>query len=292
MHPRRNRFGGGRGRSTRTTPVRRSGSKYPLQDDPAKLDVPALRGKKVFTVIWTTTPWTLPASRAVAFHPEEEYVALESGDEVYIVATKLADDFAGKVGLTATRELAHFPGKKLEHGNFRHPFLDRAILGVLADYVTMDTGTGVVHTAPSHGAEDFATGVKYKLDRHTDVDAAGVIHNGLPEYDGKQVFEANAPIVELLKKRGVLMHAEKLEHSYPHCWRCHHPIIFRATEQWFISMEKNGLRSKALKSIQEVEWIPHWGRERIYGMIENHPIVCFRQRAWGIPITVFYCLRL
>ena len=121
--------------------------------------------------------------------------------------------------------------------SFRHPFLDRAILGVLADYVTMDTGTGVVHTAPSHGAEDFATGVKYKLDRHTNVDAAGVIHNGLPEYDGKQVFKANAPIIELLKKRGVLMHAEKLEHSYPHCWRCHNPIIFRATEQWFISME-------------------------------------------------------
>ena len=268
--------------------------KYPLQDDPAKLD-PALGGKKVFTVIWTTTPWTLPASRAVAFHPEEEYVAIESGDEVYIVATKLANAFAEKVGLTAPRKLAHFPGKKLEYGNFRHPFLDRAILGVLADYVTMDTGTGVVHTAPSHGAEDFATGVKYKLDRHTDVDAAGVIHNGLPEYDGKKVFEANAPIVELLRNRGVLMHAEKLEHSYPHCWRCHNPIIFRATEQWFISMETpieggETLRRRTLEEIKKVKWDPAWGEERIANMIATRPDWCIsRQRIWGVPIAVFLC---
>ncbi len=268
--------------------------KYPLTDDPAELDA-ALGGKQVFTVIWTTTPWTLPASRAVAFHPEEEYVAIESGDEVYIVAAKLANDFAAKVGLTATRELARFPGRKLEYGNFRHPFLDRAILGVLADYVTMDTGTGVVHTAPSHGAEDFATGVKYKLDRHTDVDASGVIHHGLPEYDGKKVFEANAPIVELLKKRGVLMHAEKLEHSYPHCWRCHNPIIFRATEQWFISMETpmdsgETLRRRTLEEIKKVKWDPAWGEERIANMIATRPDWCIsRQRIWGVPIAVFLC---
>jgi isoleucyl-tRNA synthetase len=268
--------------------------KYALQDDPAKLD-PALSGKKVFTVIWTTTPWTLPASRAVAFHPEEEYVALESGDEVYIVAAKLTNAFAERVGLTALKELAHFPGKKLEYGNFRHPFLDRAILGVLADYVTMDTGTGVVHTAPSHGAEDFATGVKYKLDRHSDVDAAGVIRNGLPEYDGKKVFEANAPIIELLKKRGVLMHAEKLDHSYPHCWRCHNPIIFRATEQWFISMETpmvggETLRQRTLDEIKKVKWDPAWGEERIANMIATRPDWCIsRQRIWGVPIAVFLC---
>jgi isoleucyl-tRNA synthetase len=268
--------------------------KYRLADDPSKLDA-ALRGKKVFTVIWTTTPWTLPASRAVAFHPEEEYVALESGDEVYIVATKLANAFAEKVGLAAPRELAHFPGKKLEYGHFRHPFLDREILGVLADYVTMDTGTGVVHTAPSHGAEDFATGVKYKLDRHTEVDQAGVIHNGLPEYNGLKVFEANAPIVELLKKRGVLMHAEKLEHSYPHCWRCHNPIIFRATEQWFISMETpmdggETLRRRTLEEIKKVKWDPAWGEERIANMIATRPDWCIsRQRIWGVPIAVFLC---
>jgi isoleucyl-tRNA synthetase len=267
--------------------------KYALNDDPAKLD-PALKGKKVFTVIWTTTPWTLPASMAVAFHPGEEYVALESGGEVYIVAEKLASEFSQKTGLAAPRKLAHFPGNTLEYSNFSHPFLDRLILGVLADYVTMDTGTGVVHTAPSHGAEDFATGVKYKLDLTTNVDEAGIMRNGLPEYEGKQVFEANAPIVELLKKRGVLMHAEKLEHSYPNCWRCHNPIIFRATEQWFISMETpmvgGTLRTRTLDEIKKVRWDPAWGEERIANMIATRPDWCIsRQRIWGVPIAVFLC---
>jgi isoleucyl-tRNA synthetase len=269
--------------------------KYPFTGDPVSLD-PALKGKKTFTVIWTTTPWTLPASMAVAFHPNEEYVALESVSEgeVYIVAAKLADDFANKAGITAPRPLARFPGKKLEFANFAHPFLDRKILGVLADYVTMDTGTGVVHTAPSHGAEDFATGVKYKLDLTTNVDESGVMHNGLPDYEGKKVFEANAPIIELLKKRGVLLHAEKLEHSYPHCWRCHNPIIFRATEQWFISMEtpmqSGTLRSRTLEEIKKVKWDPPWGEERISNMIATRPDWCIsRQRIWGVPIAVFLC---
>ncbi len=270
--------------------------KYPLAEDPAKID-PALAGKNVFTVIWTTTPWTLPASMAVAFHPDEEYVALESESEgeVYIVARKLAKDFMDRIGLTAPHELAHFPGTKLEYAKFRHPFLDRLILGVLADYVTMDTGTGVVHTAPSHGAEDFTTGVKYKLDLTTNVDESGLIQNGLPEYDGLQVFKANAPIVDLLKKRGVLMHAEKVEHSYPHCWRCHNPIIFRATEQWFISMETpmeggGTLRSRTLEEIKKVKWDPAWGEERISNMIATRPDWCIsRQRIWGVPIAMFLC---
>jgi isoleucyl-tRNA synthetase len=267
--------------------------KYPLTGDPSGLD-PALKGKNVFTVIWTTTPWTLPASMAVAFHPEEEYVALESGDEVYIVAERLAGEFVGKTGLTTPRKLAHFPGRKLERTTFAHPFLDRAILGVVADYVTMDQGTGVVHTAPSHGAEDFATGVKYKLDLTTNVDEKGVMHNGLPEYEGKKVFEANAPIVELLRKRGVLMHAEQVEHSYPHCWRCHNPVIFRSTEQWFISMETpmegGTLRSRTLQEIKKVKWDPGWGEERIANMIATRPDWCIsRQRVWGVPIAVFLC---
>ena len=156
--------------------------KYALLDDPAKID-PALAGKKLSTIIWTTTPWTLPASMAVAFHPDEEYVALESGREVYIVAAKLANDAADKCGLADPKPLAHFPGRKLERLNFQHPFLDRKVLGVLADYVTMDTGTGVVHTAPSHGAEDFMTGVKYGLDATSNVDEKGILRNGLPEYD-------------------------------------------------------------------------------------------------------------
>src|SRR5437016_11811198 len=163
---------------------------------------------------------------AVAFHPDEKYVALESESEgeVYIVAEKLAAEFSNKAGLAATHKLANFPGRKLERTTFAHPFLDRAILGVVADYVTMDQGTGVVHTAPSHGAEDFATGVKYKLDLTSNVDEKGVLHHGFPEYEGKKLFGSNASIVELLRKHVVLMLAEQVEHSYPHCWRCHNPV--------------------------------------------------------------------
>src|SRR6202045_2053682 len=272
--------------------------KYGLLDDPAKIDA-ALAGKKISTIIWTTTPWTLPASMAVAFHPDEEYVALESGDKGYIVASKLAKDVAEKINLASPRELAHFPGRKLEHLNFQHPFLDRKILGVLADYVTMDTGTGVVHTAPSHGAEDFVTGVKYGLDATSNVDEKGILRNGLAEYTGKRVWEANQPIIELLKSRGALLHAEKTEDSYPHCWRCHNPVIFRATEQWFISMETpmpggkskdDNLRTRTLEEIKHVKWDPAWGEERLSNMIATRPDWCIsRQRVWGVPIAVFLC---
>ena len=282
--------------------------KYALLDDPAGVD-PALAGKKVFTIIWTTTPWTLPASMAVAFHPDENYVALESGGEVYIVASKLAQDAAAQCGLADPRELAHFPGRKLEHLNFQHPFLDRKVLGVLADYVTMDTGTGVVHTAPSHGAEDFLTGVKYGLDATSNVDEKGILRNGLPEYTGKRVWDANQPIIDLVKSRGALLHTEKTVHSYPHCWRCHNPVIFRATEQWFISMEtptpgsgrgrdpergrgseNETLRTRTLAEIKHVKWDPAWGEERLSNMIQTRPDWCIsRQRVWGVPIAVFLC---
>jgi isoleucyl-tRNA synthetase len=277
--------------------------KYALVDDPAKIDA-ALAGKKVSTIIWTTTPWTLPASMAVAFHPDEEYVALESGGEVYIVASKLANDVAAKCGLSNPRELAFFPGRKMERLNFQHPFLDRKILGVLADYVTMDTGTGVVHTAPSHGAEDFITGMKYGLDATSNVDEKGILRNGLPEYTGKRVWDANQPIIDLLKSRGALLYTDKVEHSYPHCWRCHNPVIFRATEQWFISMEtpmpagsgrgrgseKDTLRTRTLEEIKHVKWDPAWGEERLSNMIATRPDWCIsRQRVWGVPIAVFLC---
>ena len=268
--------------------------KYKLLDDPAKID-PALAGKSVSTIIYTTTPWTLPASMAVAFHPDEEYVPLESGDDVYIVASKLAKDVAEKCGLADTRELAHFPGRTMERLNFQHPFLDRKILGVLADYVTMDTGTGVVHTAPSHGAEDFITGTKYGLDATSHVDEKGILRDGLPEYNGQYVFKANPIIIELLRKRGALLHAGTLEHSYPHCWRCHNPVIFRATEQWFISMETpmeggGTLRSRTLEDIKKVKWDPAWGEERLSNMIATRPDWCIsRQRVWGVPIAVFLC---
>ena len=285
--------------------------KYELLDDPAQIDA-ALAGKKVSTIIWTTTPWTLPASMAVAFHPDEEYVALESGAEVYIVASKLAEEVAVKCSLPDPRPLAHFPGRKLERLNFKHPFLDRKILGVLADYVTMDTGTGVVHTAPSHGAEDFITGMKYGLDATSNVDEKGILRNGLPEYEGKRVWDANQPIIDLLKSRGALLHSETTEHSYPHCWRCHNPVIFRATEQWFISMETpmpdagahpssaplakrastnhGTLRTRTLEEIKKVKWDPAWGEERMSNMIETRPDWCIsRQRVWGVPIAVFLC---
>jgi isoleucyl-tRNA synthetase len=282
--------------------------KYRLTSDPAAVD-PALASKAVSTIIWTTTPWTLPASMAVAFHPEEEYVALESGGEVYLVAEKLAQETAESCGL-AGHTVARFPGSSLERATFAHPFLDRQVLGVLAGYVTMDQGTGAVHTAPAHGADDFYTGQKYKIEARSDVDEAGRFRQGLPEYQGKTVFQANPHIVELLKSRGVLLHSDKIEHSYPHCWRCHNPVVFRATEQWFISMEaamgstpeharaaRSGdpgrgatLRQRALDEIKTVKWDPAWGEERISNMIATRPDWCIsRQRVWGVPIAVFFC---
>ncbi len=267
--------------------------KYQLTSDPAKID-PALAGKKVSTIIWTTTPWTLPASMAVAFHPDLEYVALEHNGELYIVADALAKATIEACKFTGASIVARFPGQKLEYATFAHPFLDRSILGVLANYVTTEQGTGAVHTAPSHGADDFYTGTKYKLDQRTNVDEAGHLQNGLPEYEGKTVFQANQPIIELLKSRGVLMAEAKIEHSYPHCWRCHNPVIFRATEQWFISMEApvdgTTLRLRSLDEIKKVKWIPAWGEERISNMIATRPDWCIsRQRVWGVPIAVFFC---
>jgi isoleucyl-tRNA synthetase len=267
-----------------------------FKDEPASFG-DSFIGKKVYTIIWTTTPWTLPASMAVAFHPTEEYVALESTGEIYIVAAKLANDVMSKCGLVGAKEVARFPGNRLESFKFHHPFLDREILGVLAEYVTMDTGTGVVHTAPSHGAEDFITGMKYGLDATSNVDEKGILRNGLPEYEGKRVWDANQPIIDLLKSRGALLHSEKTEHSYPHCWRCHNPVIFRATEQWFISMETPmpgledvTLRGRTLEEIKHVKWDPAWGEERLSNMIATRPDWCIsRQRVWGVPIAVFLC---
>jgi isoleucyl-tRNA synthetase len=268
--------------------------RYALTSDPAKIDA-RLAGKKAATIIWTTTPWTLPASMAVTFAPDAEYVALDTGEWVYIVAKALAQQTIEKCNLGDAKEIASFPGAKLEYATFAHPFLDRSILGVLGGYVTLDTGTGAVHTAPAHGADDFNTGVKYGLDLHSNVDDAGILRNGLPEYEGQQVFKANPLIVELLKSRGVLLGLEKIEHSYPHCWRCHNPIIFRATEQWFISMEGKlpgggTLRTRSLDEIKKVKWDPAWGEERITNMVAGRPDWCIsRQRVWGVPIAMFQC---
>ena len=271
----------------------------------------ALAGREVYTIIWTTTPWTLPASLAVAFHPNFEYVALAAGQDadspVYIVAAALAASVATACKLGEPAVLARFPGDRLDRATFQHPFLNRGILGVNADYVTADQGTGAVHTAPSHGVDDFYTGVRYGLDPTTRVDNAGVIHLDtsvwheaeLPAFDGKKVFAANPLIIELLKKRGALLSVDEIKHSYPHCWRCHKPVIFRATEQWFIGLETPVLRADGsdttfrqltIEEIAKVNWDPAWGQERITNMIATRPDWCIsRQRIWGVPIAVFLC---
>ena len=271
----------------------------------------ALAGREVYTIIWTTTPWTLPASLAVAFHPNFEYVALAAGQDadspVYIVAAALAASVATACKLGEPAVLGRFPGDRLDRATFQHPFLNRGILGVNADYVTADQGTGAVHTAPSHGVDDFYTGVRYGLDPTTRVDNAGVIHLDtsvwheaeLPAFDGKKVFASNPLIIELLKKRGALLSVDEIKHSYPHCWRCHKPVIFRATEQWFIGLETPVLRADGsdttfrqltIEEIAKVNWDPAWGQERITNMIATRPDWCIsRQRIWGVPIAVFLC---
>jgi isoleucyl-tRNA synthetase len=275
----------------------------------------ALKGREVWTIIWTTTPWTLPASLAVAFHPNFEYVALASGQEpdapVYIVAAALAAQVATACKLGEPMVLARFPGDRLDRATFQHPFLERSILGVNADYVTADQGTGAVHTAPSHGVDDFYTGLRYGLDATTRVDNAGAIHVDMtvwpgsepPAFEGKKVFAANPLIIELMKERGALLGQAEIHHSYPHCWRCHRPVIFRATEQWFIGLETPVLRPDGpfagsdttfrqltIEKIAEVNWDPAWGQERITNMIATRPDWCIsRQRIWGVPIAVFLC---
>jgi isoleucyl-tRNA synthetase len=267
--------------------------RYRLTSPPEAIDARLAR-KQVSTIIWTTTPWTLPASLAVAFHPDFEYVALEQDGEVYIVAEALAAATRTACGLEKAHEIARFPGSRMDRVTFAHPFLERTVLGVLATYVTTDQGTGAVHTAPAHGVDDFATGARYGLSQLCDVDDGGHLRNGLPEYDGLFVFKANEPIIELLAKRGALMGRQEIFHSYPHCWRCHRPVIFRATEQWFINMEtpmdSSNFRQRALEEIGRVKWDPEWGQERITNMVFSRPDWCIsRQRIWGVPIAVFLC---
>jgi len=296
--------------------------RYKLTSAPEAID-PALAGKEVYTIIWTTTPWTLPASMAVAFHPDFEYVAIEANPTpctpsspcaetpgeapVYIVASELAAAVTAACELGETVELARFKGSTLEHTTYQHPFLNRSIVGVNAAYVTADTGTGAVHTAPAHGADDFYTGQRYNIDPTCRVDAGGHIHvdesvwdhAAPPAFDGKKVFAANPIIIAMLEERGALLHSEDLNHSYPHCWRCHKPVIYRATEQWFINLEtpvkdaqgeEKSFRQLAIEEIDKVIWDPVWGKERITNMIATRPDWCIsRQRIWGVPIAVFLC---
>ncbi len=280
--------------------------RFPLAEaDRDRLAVrhPALRGKRVAAVIWTTTPWTLPANLALALHPEAEYACypLQGTDEVLIVAKALRAASEARWRAKGNpagappplgEPLAEAKGAELEKLRFRHPWIDRDSPVVLADYVTLDTGTGVVHTAPGHGWDDYLTGVRYGLDIYCPVDESGRFLPEVEHFAGQRVFDANPRVVDFLRERGALLQAGKDTHSYPICWRCKHPIIFRATEQWFIALDQGQptLREQALRAIGETRWVPAWGEDRIRNMIATRPDWCIsRQRLWGVPIPAFYC---
>jgi isoleucyl-tRNA synthetase len=276
--------------------------RFALRGDAASVDS-RLGAQPLFALIWTTTPWTLPANLAIAFHPRFPYsiVRVHEGPGAggdYIIARDLVDNVATTLGWSRYEVVASdLPGKQFERLSFQHPFLDRESLGIVGDHVTLEQGSGAVHTAPGHGQEDYVAGMQYGLPVYCPVDAtgrlfqaegaAGEIPAGIL---GKTIWEANPVVIDILQYNGALLGQQKLEHSYPHCWRCHKPTIFRATEQWFIGMERNDLRSRTLEHIKGVKWMPAWGEERISNMIATRPDWCIsRQRIWGVPIVAFYC---
>jgi isoleucyl-tRNA synthetase len=266
--------------------------KFPFVGDPVTLS-PVLAGKRVSVVIWTTTPWTIPANLAIALNPEFEYAAYEAPEgsgEVLILARRLAPLVLEAAGISAWREVAQLDPRDLEHKKTRHPLYDRPSVIVLGDHVTLEAGTGAVHTAPGHGQEDYEVGRRYGLDAYAPVDDAGRFTDEVGRFAGTEVFAANPEVNRALAEVGALLFEESYAHSYPHCWRCKKPVIFRSTRQWFISMDATGLRENALSEIDQVQWVPHWGRDRIYNMIAQRPDWCIsRQRAWGVPIVAAHC---
>lgn len=271
--------------------------KFPFPDA-AKLDA-ALAGKQVSIIIWTTTPWTLPANLGISFNPEFEYNAVSVGDEVFIVANGLLEQVAAKVGWENYEIVGTYSGEKFDRLKARHPFIERDSLLMLGDHVTLDAGTGAVHTAPGHGYEDYVISKHYGIEPYNPVDGRGFFMKDVEHFAGMRVVpitkadagrDGNKAVIEHLQQIGALLKAESFQHQYPHCWRCHNPVVFRATPQWFISMTATNLNERAIAACDQVEWYPAWGRDRMKSMFKDRPDWCIsRQRTWGVPITVFYC---
>ena len=251
-----------------------------------------LQQVKSSVVIWTTTPWTIPANRAISLHPELSYelveVTLETGKENYVIAADLVESCMSRYGITDFNVVGACAGAALENLKVNHPLNPIQVPLILGEHVTTESGTGCVHTAPAHGVDDFNVGKQYDIEVYNPVGGNGVFLENTPLFAGLHVFKANQPIADALAEKGALALQIKYEHSYPHCWRHKSPIIFRATPQWFISMDKNGLRKQSIEQIAQTKWIPGWGEERIKSMVEGRPDWCIsRQRTWGVPITLF-----
>lgn len=242
----------------------------------------------ISAVIWTTTPWTLPSNKAISINPEFNYQLLQFGDERIILAAELVESVQKSVGLETVEVLGEVKGDQLELVQFNHPFYDYSVSLILGDHVTIEGGTGLVHTAPDHGQDDFIVSKKYNIEMAGLVANDGKFKAETPFFAGLGVFESNEKVLEKLKETGTLLKLERIKHSYPHCWRHKTPIIFRATPQWFIGMETEGLRKQALSEIKSVRWIPSWGEARIDNMVANRPDWCIsRQRTWGVPMAMF-----